>query len=387
MRWLCRRSVLALASLCQLILSSALPYDPDTAVDTAVVFQLADGQGTYRHVPLIHPCDHVPKHTCSGHRGGQSGFLPATSLNCSLCPEGSDSSAIMYAVARLDGVGERVMQAVMYMASASFYNLKFGGFLYKESYDIEHHTHGMTAADTLHLMTEYMGSNFSALRLHVANPRFDHCRRGGLEQGHNFKLVAGETALINDDCTGLPLRKDLFLLNQPFLQRLRQSTTLLDRPTKYFSGQLRIAIHLRRGDILQTTRKWWPGPDRFVPDAMYAGLLSLLGGLFGAAEIHIFSTSSSNFPNASFNRYRLRGVHVHLDGDILDDWAHMAQADVLVVAPSGFSWVAGLLNSRCVVTFKSFPWGYLPHWIQLNDDFRQAGQLRACLRDKGLALP
>ncbi|CAE7763354.1 unnamed protein product [Symbiodinium sp. CCMP2592] len=293
----------------------------------------------------------------------------------------------MYAVARLDGVGERVMQAVLYMASASFYNLRFGGFVYKESYDTGHHTHGMAAADTLHLMTEYMGSNFSALRLRVPNPRFDHCWRGGLEEGDKFNFVAGETALINDDCTGLHERKDLFLLNQPFLQRLRQSTTLLDRPTKYFTagkGQLRIAIHLRRGDILHTTRDWWPGPDRLVPDAIYVGLLSLLRGMFGPAEIHVFSTSSSNFPNASFNRFRQPGVHVHLDGDILDDWAHMAQADILAVAPSGFSWVAGLLNSRCVVTFKAFPWGYLPRWIQLNDDFRQAGQLRSCIRDKGL---
>ncbi|CAE7458438.1 unnamed protein product [Symbiodinium natans] len=386
---MCRTAVLALATLCQPVLSSTFPYHSDTAF----VFQGDDGQGYDLHAPLIHPCDHVPKHTCRGHSSHsshKSASPPSTPLNCSLCPEGSEGSegsgrkVMMYAVARLDGVGERVMQMVMYMAFATFHNFSFGGFLYNEPYDTEHVTHGMTAADMHDLTTEFMGSNVSALRLRARNPHFDHCWRGGLER-QKPQLAGGEMVLVNDNCARPGERRDLFLLSQPFLKRLRLSTTLLGRPTKYFEpGQLRIAIHLRRGDIRKTTTDWWPGPDRLVPDALYVGFLSLLRRLLKPAEIHIFSTSSSSFPSTSFNRYRQPGVHVHLDGDILDDWAHMAQADVLVVAPSGFSWVAGILNSKCVVSFEAFPWGDLPHWIQLNNDFRQADKIQSCLRKQGL---
>ena len=77
--------------------------------------------------------------------------------------------------------------------------------------------------------------------------------------------------------------------------------------------------------------------------------------------------------------YRQLGAEVHLDGQAVEDWAHMAQADVLVVAPSGFSWVAGILNSKCVVGFESYPYAYHPSWIKLNQHFSNLEELRRCL--------
>ena len=51
--------------------------------------------------------------------------------------------------------------------------------------------------------------------------------------------------------------------------------------------------------------------------------------------------------HSSFDPFREKGYRVHLDGEELEDLAHMAKADVLLAAPSGFSLLAGFFNSKC----------------------------------------
>ena len=358
--------------------SSVFPPESD-----AIFFSRVDEGELDQHMPLIHACHHVPHHSCRSKAVGTSTEVTFLPSSCSICPQATAASTTMFAVARYDGVGERLVSAVMYLAFASFSNLSFGGFLYNSSFDDEQNIHGMNAASTLDIMSVYLGSNVSQLNLRSSDPRFDRCWRG-LPEGRTLAMKGLQSVLVYDQCRALRLRKDLFLLSQPFLKALRQSTQLLRHRTDFFrSRHLKVAIHLRRGDILRTTRSWWPGKDRMVPDSLYMNLLRLLRQLLGSAtEIHIFSVTSKSFPSRSFNSYRHLGAQVHLDGDILEDWAHMAQADVLIVAPSAFSWVAGLLNSKCVVALKSYPFGYLPKWIRLSDDLNEADHILSCIHQK-----
>ena len=53
------------------------------------------------------------------------------------------------------------------------------------------------------------------------------------------------------------------------------------------------------------------------------------------------------------------GYRVHTRGDALSDFAHLAHADVLVVATSSFSHAAALLNRGCILTVHAHP-RYLP---------------------------
>ena len=219
----------------------------------------------------------------------------------------------------------------------------------------------------------------------VHRPHFEHCLRSDpFLENLSPPWKDGDNVLYKLSCGPIDSRKqDADTLTKPFLTQLRQATRLLTRPTPFFSlGKRHVAIHLRRGDIMVS-------PDlvshfRHIGDGFYVSLLDVIRQVLPNAECHIFSTTEGEVAAADFDVYRQKGVHVHLDGDVLDDWAHMAQADLLVTAPSSFSWVAGLLNNRCVVAFPHYP--HLPDWIVLNESqgLTNLSTLRQCIADKML---
>lgn len=69
------------------------------------------------------------------------------------------------------------------------------------------------------------------------------------------------------------------------------------------------------------------------------------------------------YTNESFKVFETQDIKVHLDGDVLVDWAHLARADVLVLSKSAFSNVPALLNPRCVI-WQPSRWTpfRLSHW-------------------------
>ncbi|CAE7239878.1 unnamed protein product [Symbiodinium sp. CCMP2592] len=111
--------------------------------------------------------------------------------------------------------------------------------------------------------------------------------------------------------------------------------------------KLRVAMHLRRGDL-------HIGTNRGMPDEMYHRIMNTVRSIAGDdVEIHVFSSTEKNYKPASFKSYRNRGAEVHLDGNEVDDWAHMMQADVLLLSPSSFAWVPGVFNPNCAALLAS----------------------------------
>ncbi len=114
---------------------------------------------------------------------------------------------------------------------------------------------------------------------------------------------------------------------------------------------LRIAIHLRRGDVSPTQHA-----DRYTPDDKILEFIDWLQNslqyISPRPEFHIYSQGSAK----AFEAYAQRGCYMHLDDDALNDLLAMSQADILVIAKSSFSYVAGLLNQGLVI--------YEPFWYR-----------------------
>lgn len=101
-----------------------------------------------------------------------------------------------------------------------------------------------------------------------------------------------------------------------------------------------MALHARRGDV--HTHVW-----RHVPNKWYLGLVAAMEETHGGElDMHVF-TDTMDRPN-DLDAFRTKGVVIHDNCSVLDDWAHMAHADVRVMSNSLFSLVPGLFNEHCV---------------------------------------
>lgn len=127
-------------------------------------------------------------------------------------------------------------------------------------------------------------------------------------------------------------------------------------------GTVRVAAHLRRGDVdvsVQPSLRW-------VSDACLVDALGWVAARAGPrAEVHVFSAIESHrgrggvmrgtaSPEA-FDVYRAHNYTVHLNGadataSVLDHWAHLASADVFLQSPtSAFAVVPAYLSRGCVL--------------------------------------
>ncbi|CAE7784828.1 unnamed protein product [Symbiodinium sp. CCMP2592] len=280
----------------------------------------------------------------------------------------------MYAVQRDDWAGSRVGQTVLSLAYAARNNMKFGGFLPALS-----KPHTLHAGDVPAAMSAFLGCNYSDLVVQAENVQFDRCWNGVDTLGSGF---AGQEILL-EECRGVECR-DQAVLTSSFLSELRKSTLILTHSTPYFEGNgMKVAIHMRRGDRVPQGSAKDVNSKHYASDALYLNFLRLLRQHMQNAEIHVFSTTERDTTSEDFDVYRNLGVQVHLDGDIVGDWAHMAQADLLVTAPSTYSWVAGLLNEKCVAIFNIFTLPIVVDWIELSEDLHEFKDIESCLSKRG----
>ena len=130
--------------------------------------------------------------------------------------------------------------------------------------------------------------------------------------------------------------------------------------------RMRIAIHLRRGDVSANQHA-----DRYTADDKILELIDLLQSslqqISPRPEFHLYSQGSP----AAFEAYAQRGCHMHLDNDALNDLLAMSQADILVIAKSSFSYVAGLLNQGLVI-YEPFWHPPQKKWLQRDHDLISA---------------
>lgn len=123
------------------------------------------------------------------------------------------------------------------------------------------------------------------------------------------------------------------------------------------SGPLAVAIHVRRGDVSATRNAHMWTPPEQVREAAQR-LAECLQGAGIAYDLVIVSQGTeADFPE-------LAGLDCRfvLDEDPLASFERLAAADVLVVAKSSYSCLAGLL-SRGVVLEDDCGYLRLPHWI------------------------
>jgi hypothetical protein len=113
-------------------------------------------------------------------------------------------------------------------------------------------------------------------------------------------------------------------------------------PPREDDGTLAVAVHVRRGDAVGKA-------NRFTPDAVVvrwiAAVQEAASRLGWSTTVTVFSQGAAGM----FSAYVDTGARLSLDGDPLDAINRMVHADVLIMARSSFSYVAGLLNTHGVV--------------------------------------
>lgn len=139
----------------------------------------------------------------------------------------------------------------------------------------------------------------------------------------------------------------------------------------YDSQNCNIAIHVRRGDILEDPNN----PNltmRFLSNDYYENVLTQVVDHFSKIQdkpIHIYFFSQGkpeDYPE--FNKFE--NLHWCLDMGAQDSFLHMVYADVLITSKSSFSYKPALLNRGIKVCPKNFWHGYpdTEDWIMVDNE-------------------
>lgn len=133
---------------------------------------------------------------------------------------------------------------------------------------------------------------------------------------------------------------------------------------------INIAVHVRRGDILQNGKKENPNLTmRFQGNDYFEKALNIaLSKITSKESIHIYIFSQGNENDfAEFKKYD--NVHFCLDMNAKNSFLHMVNADILITSKSSFSYKPALLNKGIKICPENFWHGYPQNqsWILLND--------------------
>ena len=291
---------------------------------------------------------------------------PTSSVNASakkcgrLCVD--NNATIMYAIERLDGLGETVGNLILFMATAFSNSVGFGGLV---------HHHLRTNESDFKTMSTLMGLEYLDL-VTTTPPKFRTCLHGLSEYGNHLgSLSKIRGTLLLDVYAHTRIREFASdsVMTPDFLSRLRAQSGIWSVPAKHFKPETRynVAVHLRRGDITPNSTRYPPEiwQARWAADSEYLSVVEQVEAVLPSADIHFFSVLEKPWTESDFDIFSSKAKHsVHLGGDDVSDWAHMAKADVLIMGPSSFSLVAALFNPKCVLNFKHFGKSKLSDWIE-----------------------
>jgi len=149
------------------------------------------------------------------------------------------------------------------------------------------------------------------------------------------------------------------------------------------SQTLRIAMHVRRGDVAADG----PNARRYTctdkVKRTYQHLIAVLDCLDRPYHVTLYSQGDP----AQFVDLQDRGVTVATDLDPFRTFEQLVLADVLVTAKSSYSYVAALL-SQGTVLYEPFWHSPLPTWLMLDEDghFDAPALLRRLSAETGLNL-
>lgn len=134
------------------------------------------------------------------------------------------------------------------------------------------------------------------------------------------------------------------------------------------AGESYIAAHIRRGDVGADAMGGSTGQPRWVGEDWYVKLLRRIrqNPDFAAMEVRVYALGEpSDFP-----MLQREGVTLCLNGDRDKDFVELCAAKVLIVAPSSFSFTAGLASQGAVIAQHPW-WHHVPdegRWLRANSD-------------------
>lgn len=124
----------------------------------------------------------------------------------------------------------------------------------------------------------------------------------------------------------------------------------------YFDkGRVNVAVHIRRGDVLDMNLQGMLNSDEH-----YLAAMKKIRKLYPSAKFFIYSEGKEE----QFARFKLNDVELHLNEDIKDTFHALVTADILVTSKSTFSYTAALLSDG-VIFYTPYGNPKLSHWIEL----------------------
>ena len=138
----------------------------------------------------------------------------------------------------------------------------------------------------------------------------------------------------------------------------------------YDNNNFNIAVHIRRGDIVQNLNEQNNNITmRFQDNAYFINALKMaLDYCKDKGNIHIYLFSQGT--ESEFLEFKeFQNVHFCLDRGAQESFLHMVYADALITSKSSFSYKPALLNRGIKFVPKDFWHGYHQNknWIFLDD--------------------
>lgn len=129
-------------------------------------------------------------------------------------------------------------------------------------------------------------------------------------------------------------------------------------------GEIRIAVHMRRGDVSASNSKV---ARNFTPNGVFVNTLSRLKALLAdraaVARIDVYSQGSPG----DFADLTALGAGLRLDTPALETHRALVEADVLIMSKGAFSYTAGILNEG-VTLYDPQKYRRLQPWVARAPD-------------------
>jgi hypothetical protein len=129
----------------------------------------------------------------------------------------------------------------------------------------------------------------------------------------------------------------------------------------FSNNKFNVSIHIRRTN--QVDKEDF---DRtLVSNEYYINKINQIKEIYKDKDLH-FNIFSQGF-NANFDCFHQNDITLYIDYDISLSFQMMVLADILVTAPSGFSYAAALLSNGIIYHYNKLNYKPLNHWIICND--------------------
>lgn len=161
-----------------------------------------------------------------------------------------------------------------------------------------------------------------------------------------------------------------YSVRQELSKKFNQAPARMDEELIYDRDKINIALHVRRGDIVEGQLTDNPSLTfRWLTNSYYVNVLDRVLQICGnrKTEIYFFSQGQKeDFPE--FVKYK--GIHWCLDMSAQRSFLHMVRADVLITGKSSFSYKPALLSDSIRICPGNFWHGYPddPKWILADED-------------------